>query len=87
MAKIQPITFPILGTANEFYLKVLPFRMEDTSCSFYYEILKIDEDKSQKVLTSGNLDMTESEFSGWGADNKYCLEWAAKKLGLTLINN
>lgn len=87
MAKIQPITFPILGTANEFYLKVLPFRMEDKQCAFYYEILKVEEDGKEQVFTSGNLEMTEAEFAGWGADNNYCLNWAAQKLGLTIITN
>lgn len=87
MAKIQPITFPILGTANEFNLKVLPFRMEDKQCAFYYEILKVEEDGKEQVFTSGNLEMTEAEFAGWGADNNYCLNWAAQKLGLTIITN
>lgn len=87
MAKIQSITIPTLGIANELYLKVLPFSMDATSCSFYYEILNKDEEGKERLFLSGNLEMTETEFDGWAADNNYCLNWAANKLGLTLINN
>jgi len=37
------------------------------------------------VITSGNIEMDELEYAAWGADNMYCIEWAANKLGLTLI--
>ena len=88
MAQIQPFVIPIAGTANNFYLRSLPFDMEGTTCSFYYEL----QDTTQttygiepKVIYSGNLEMDAIDFNQWGADNQYCIEWAANKLGITLI--
>lgn len=87
MAQIQPLTFPILGTADDLLLRVLAFDMDADTASFYYELR---DTTSQvigdiKIITSGNLTMSEAEYDAWGADNSYCLQWAANKLGLTLI--
>lgn len=81
MAKIQPVVFPIIGTATDLNLRVLPFGMDDITATFYYSV----ETEENKKCAEGNLTMTPEEFSGWGADNNYCLQWAANKLGLTLI--
>lgn len=88
MAQIQPITFPILGTANTLLLRVLPFEMDATTASFYYELNEVTEDNgtfSTKNVINGNLTMDETDFQNWGADNNYCLEWAAQKLGIVLL--
>lgn len=88
MAKIQPIVFPIKGTATNLELRVNAFSMEAKSADFHYRLTS-DSDlqllKAGKVIDEGNLTMTSTEFEGWGADNNYCLQWAANKLGLTLI--
>lgn len=81
MAKIQPVVFPIIGTATNLNLRVLPFGMDDITATFYYSV----ETEENKKCAEGNLTMTPEEFSGWGADNDYCLQWAANKLNLTLI--
>lgn len=81
MAKIQPVVFPIIGTATDLEVRVLPFNMEDTTAVFYY-VVNTEEGRK---CTEGNLTMDEAEFAGWGADNMYVLEWAATKLGLTLL--
>lgn len=81
MAKIQPVVFPIIGTATDLEVRVLPFNMEDLTATFYY-IVTTEEGRK---CTEGNLTMDEDEFAGWGADNMYVLEWAATKLGLTLL--
>ena len=80
MAKIQPVVFPIIGTATDLEVRVLPFNMEDTTAAFYY-IVNTEEGRK---CTEGNLTMDETEFAAWGADNMYVLDWAANKLGLTL---
>lgn len=88
MAKIQQITLPILGTANNLLLRVLPFDMEAKTASFYYELQNITETQfgnDIKIIHSGNAEMTESEYALWGSDNSYCLQWIANKLGITLI--
>lgn len=87
MAKIQPAQILTLGTATELILKVLPFEMDATTAQFYY-VLASEQDIngviSYNPLLDGNIFMTEQEFDNWGADNNYCIEWAANKLGLTL---
>jgi hypothetical protein len=40
--------------------------------------------KGKKMLLNGTLDMDATDYANWGADNNYCIEWAANKLGLTL---
>lgn len=90
MAKIQDFTIPIAGTANNLLLKSLPFDMEANECEFYYELQNLtpkDFENSYdiKIIFSGNIKMNNLEYSAWGADNSYCLQWAATKLGLTLI--
>ncbi len=87
MAQIQPLTFPILGTADDLLLRVLAFDMDADTASFYYELRDTTSPVvgDIKIITSGNLTMSEAEYDAWGADNSYCLQWAANKLGLTLI--
>jgi len=88
MAKIQPIIFPIKGTATELELRVNGFSMESKSAIFHYRLIDNTKPESMginKLIDEGNLSMTKEEFALWGADNNYCIEWAAKKLGLTLI--
>jgi hypothetical protein len=88
MAKIQPIVFPIKGTATELELRVNGFSMEAKSAIFHYRLIDNTKPESMginKLIDEGNLSMTKEEFALWGADNNYCIEWAAKKLGLTLI--
>jgi len=88
MAKIQPVVFPIKGTATQLELKVNSFSMEANTAEFNYRLTD-DGDlqtlRAKKVIDTGNLTMTEQEFEAWGADNNYCIQWAANKLGLTLI--
>ena len=88
MAKIQPIVFPIKGTATELELRVNGFSMEAKSAIFHYRLIDNTKPESMginKLIDEGNLSMTESEFVQWGADNQYCIDWAANKLNLTLI--
>lgn len=93
MAKIQSIEFPILGTANELIVRVLPFEMDDVTASTYYELREVTETtdaneqvyKTIKMITNGNYVLTEAEFAGWGQDNSYVVECVAAHLGVTLI--
>ena len=89
MAKIQPIVFPIKGTATEFQLKVLGFSMDAKSAEFHYRLTDSGDLatlRAKKIIDQGNLSMNQEEFDNWGADNNYCVEWAANKLGLILID-
>lgn len=87
MARIEPVVFPILGTATNLVVEVLQTNMEASTATFYYKLT--DSDGSMipdngKTIVEGNISMTEQEYEAWGADNNYCITWAANKLGLTL---
>lgn len=88
MAKIEPVVFPIKGTATELEVRVNSFSMEANTADFHYRLTTSGDLQKllpKKLIDEGNLSMTESEFAQWGADNNYCIQWAANKLGLTLI--
>jgi len=88
MINIQPLTIPTQGTAKGLVLKCLTLDMTATTAEFYFELVTDvlpEYNNSYKVLTSGNITMSETEYQAWGADNNYCIQWAAQKLGLTLI--
>ena len=89
MINIQPVTIPTKGTADKLVLKVLNFEMDATSAIFYYALVDTitPSNNSFIVLIEGNIEMTPQEFNGWGSDNAYCVNWAANKLGITLLNN
>ena len=76
MINIQPVTIFSKGTADKLVLRVLDFDMTATTASFYYELTTdLDQSMNYKTLLNGNLTMTESEYSQWGADNSYCINW------------
>lgn len=90
MAKIQPVAFPIIGTATELEVRVNGFSMEAKTADFHYRLTDsgdVQIMKAKKVMAEGILQMTEQEFAQWGVDNNYCTEWVANKLGLTLLND
>lgn len=90
MAKIEPIVFPIKGTATELEVRVNGFPMEAKTAIFHYRLINNTNPELMgvnKLIDEGNLTMSQEEFAAWGADNQYCIDWAANKLGVTLIKN
>lgn len=86
MIEIQPIQLPN-GTATHLVLKCLTLDMTATTAEFYYALctnVLAEYNNSCDILLDGNLEMTESEYTQWGADNNYCIQWAANKLNLTI---
>lgn len=81
MPKIQPVIFPILGTATELSVLILNFNTDATTCTTYYEVKTEDG----KICVNGNYTLTPEEFSQWGADNSYIDDIIANYLGLTII--
>jgi len=87
MTKIQPVNLPN-GIATNLLLKCLTLDMTATTAQFYYALvtdISHEYNNSSNTLLDGNLEMNETEFDQWGVDNNYCIEWAADKLGLTII--
>ena len=89
MINILPVTIFSKGTADKLVLKVLDFDMTATTAIFYYALVDTISPSNNSFITllDGNIEMTESEFANWGADNQYCINWAASKLGVIIINN
>lgn len=85
MAAIQPLEFPILGTANNLLVRSLPFDMEALNATFYYELQEVSETQT-KLVTNGNITMPAEVYDGWGSDNHYVIEWVADYLALTLVD-
>jgi len=81
MANIIPVVFPIIGTATQLKVTVLPFTTNAVNCNTYYEMLSID---GKKVI-DGNYQLTNQQFTNWGSDNSYVDSIVANHLGLTII--
>lgn len=79
MIKIQPIqiNYPPVEV-NAIKIRVLPFQTTDTSCGTYYELISQTEvtvnDEivvNSKTVADGNYQLTDDEFTNWGADNSF----------------
>lgn len=81
MAQIQPITFPIIGTATQLNVLVLNFATDATTCTTYYQLMTEDG----KQCAQGNYTLTESEFTAWGDDNSYIDNIIANQIGVTIV--
>ena len=81
MAKIQPVVFPILGTATKLAVTVLNFTTNAKSCNTYY-VLSTEDDMK---VTDGNYQLTEAQFIAWGVDNSYIDNIVAAYLGVVII--
>jgi len=83
MAKIAPVTFPIIGDATNLNVMVLNFPTNATNCKLYFELTT---DSNIKCI-DGNYQLTEEEFSQWGYDNTYLDALVASRLGLTIVQD
>jgi len=82
MVNIQPVIFPIVGTATKLSVIVLGFQTNATRCGTYYALLT---DENVKII-EGNYQLTEAEFAAWGVDNTYIDDIIANFLNVTIIN-
>lgn len=81
MTRIQPVVFPILGTATKLSVTVLNFATNAKSCNTYY-VLSTEDNKK---VTDGNYQLTEAQFTAWGVDNSYIDNIVAAFLGVVII--
>ena len=81
MTQIQPITFPIKGTATQMSVLVLNFETNATTATTYWQLFT--EDDTQ--VADGNYTMTEEQFAEWGQDNNVVNEYVADAIGVTII--
>lgn len=82
MVNIQPVVFPIVGTATKLAVTILGFPTNATNCGTYYALLT---DANVKII-EGNYQLTETEFAAWGVDNNYIDDIVANFLNVTIIN-
>jgi hypothetical protein len=81
MTNIQPVVFPILGTATKLAVTVLNFATNAKSCNTYY-MLSTEDD--MKVI-DGNYQLTEAQFTAWGVNNSYIDNIVAAHLGVVIV--
>ena len=82
MIQIQPITFPIKGTATQMSVLVLNFDTNATTATTYWQLFT--EDGTQ--VADGNYTMTEEQFATWGTDNNVVNEYVADAIGVIIIS-
>jgi hypothetical protein len=93
MIKIEDVVIPIKGTAKYFNIIALNFPMNPSSVTFYWQILSEVEETVEEVVTlksgnslmDGNLVMTQEEYTAWGDDDTYVINWALAKLGFVAL--
>jgi hypothetical protein len=82
MTNIQPVVFPILGTATNLSVLVMNFLTSAVTATTYYQLLT---DDGVQCL-QGNYQLTDEEFASWGQDNSYIDDIVANHLGVVIIN-
>lgn len=80
MVQIQPINFPIKGTATQMNVLVLNFATNATTATTYWQLFTEDETQ----VADGNYTMTEEQFAEWGQDNNFVNECVADAIGVTI---
>jgi len=81
MVNIQPVVFPIVGTATKLSVIVLGFPTSAKDCGIYYALLT---DENVKII-EGNYQLTEQEFAAWGIDNSYIDDIVASHLNVVIV--
>jgi hypothetical protein len=94
MAQILPVSTWFQGAthqANIFSLYGQGDNLID-SASFKYQLIELivvsPEEQSSQTLVSGELSINGDEYAEWDAEinaNEWIYNWAANKLGLTII--
>lgn len=83
MALIQPVNFPIVGTAVELKVLILNFSTSATTCTTYYQLLTAEG----KQCIDGNYTLTDEQFADWGYDNTVVDYYVADAIGVTIIKD
>jgi hypothetical protein len=81
MVDIQPVVFPIVGTATKLGISILGFTTDAKTCTVYYALMT---DKTERII-EGNYQLTEDEFAAWGVDNNYINEVVANYLKVIIV--
>jgi hypothetical protein len=93
MIKIQDQIVPTKGVGKYFEIQALNFPMNPASVSFYWQVFNEETiQNGEETVTGrgvcildGNLSMTAEEYTLWGTDDAYVIDWALEKLGFVEI--
>ena len=92
MKKIQPIT--IWKNGEQIEASLLNATSQDnleTSCTFYYQLLKGGDGTESMPITygqsvaEGNISLNGENYLDWNGSNDFAYSYIAEKLNLTLI--
>ena len=82
MAQIQPIVFPLVGTATTLEVTVLSFPTSATTAITQNRLLT---DGGAECIPPWNYYLTEEQFAAWGQDNTVVDDYVAQDKGLVII--
>jgi hypothetical protein len=82
MAQIQPIEFPLEGTATTLKVQVLTFETDAVNAQTYNRLLT---DEGKEVIPAWNYTMTDEQFAAWGQDNSVVDDYVATDKGLVIV--
>jgi len=80
MSSIVPATKTTTNIIVRFSLDII-FLVLNTSATF--RIITFDIDDNQIEIT--NIELAGDDYTNWGNDDKYVLQFVATKLGFTLL--
>jgi len=81
MVDIQPVVFPIVGTATKLGIAISGFATDAKTCSVYYVLMTTEA----KTIIEDDFQLTEQQFANWGVDNSYIDQLVADKLGVVIV--
>jgi hypothetical protein len=81
MAQIDPIVFPLVGTATKLEVTVLGFPTNALTCRTQF-MLKTEDDVQ---CYYGDYELTEEQFAAWGQDNSVVDGYVANYLGVVIV--
>lgn len=67
MIAIQPIVFPMKGTATKLKITVMNFSTEDTTCVTHNQLFTEEED----LCHTWQYQLTVQQFDDWAKDNVF----------------
>jgi len=79
--RIQPIAFPLIGTATILEVKVQAFDTDANTCTISYTV----STDLGRVCVAGSYTLTQTEYDNWGSDNQYVNQIAANAIGVQII--
>jgi hypothetical protein len=94
MAQINPVSTWFQGEQRQANVFSLYGQGDNliNSASFMYSLIELivisPEEQSSQTLVSGELSINGAEYAEWDAEinaNEWIYNWAANKLGLTII--